>query len=193
MMVAQQSTKICLNKCQRLTGQWICWDTRCVITCQGSFLYFSCKSLNFPFFLELQQSCLVLQSCQKRLEHAGVLIGFLYGGSRCMNWYECTVLALSLVLCQGIMFRSYLVFSCSLFHLTVTQSRGVTTNGSLYEPSQQGWIYSVIPSSTGPNLKVDLPTFFFPCQNVHFSKLSYGTFVPGRILHYERLPDLYMC
>lgn len=83
-------------------------------------------------------------------------------------------LALSLELCQGNMFRSYLVFSCSLFHHTVTKSRGVTTNGSLYEPLHQGWIYCVTPSSTGPNLMVDFTDFLFSCQNVHFTKLSNG-------------------
>lgn len=96
-----------------LTGQWICCYTRCVIMCQVGFLYFLCKLFNFAFFLGLQQSW----SCQKRLESTGVLVGFLCVRSRRMNWYECTVLALSLVLCQGNMLTLFFFFFQSFVQL----------------------------------------------------------------------------
>lgn len=103
------------------------------------FITFFCANY-LAFFLGQQQSW----SCQKRLE------SWLF--SVCgQKVYECTVLALSLVLCQGNMFGLFLFLfffkiSCSAvadFHHTVTQSQGVTTNGSLYEPSHQGRITSV--------------------------------------------------
>lgn len=109
-----------------------------VIMCLFSLLFV--QILWLPF---LSGTAPILMLPKKRLEPTG-LTGFLCVGSRWMNWFECTVLALSLVLCQGNMFGYFiLVFSCSLFHHTVTKSHGVTTNGSLYEPSHQGWSYSL--------------------------------------------------
>lgn len=93
------------NKCQHLTGQWICCFTSCVITCQVSFLYFCANYLRSHSFWDCSNPVLFCKSRQKRLESTGVLTGILCVSRRCMNWYECTVLALSLVLCQGNMFR----------------------------------------------------------------------------------------
>lgn len=107
---------------------------------------FSLLSVQIIYLAIVSAIVLFCRSCQKRRESSGDLIGFLCVSRRCMNRYGCTVLALSLVLCQGnmiILLSFYLVFSCSQFHQTVTKSHGVTANGSLYEPSRQGWIYSV--------------------------------------------------
>lgn len=133
-----------------------------------SLVFLDCRTLTDTVVLKF--FVLFCTSCQKK---TGIhwLIGFLF--QRYVYefvWVHCFSLIPHTVPGERSDFHFYQVcffsvFSCSLLHHTVTKvTRCVTSNGSLYEPSHQGWIYSVtasIPSSTRQNLKVDFTTFFF--------------------------------
>lgn len=74
---------------------------------------FSLLSVQIIYLAIVSAIVLFCRSCQKRRESSGDLIGFLCVSRRCMNRYGCTVLALSLVLCQGTWSYCFLFISCS--------------------------------------------------------------------------------
>lgn len=118
--------------------------TKDVYSCVRSlFLYSLCKLFDFLFF-HGTAAILILPKKEKKKKRLEVVLVFCLWAVGV--WVHSFSLIPRTVPGETGSFLSYFVFSCSLFHQTVTKSPRVTSTGSLYEPSHRGLIDSVTAS-----------------------------------------------